>query len=143
MGDNGVDLHAADVGLADERGVVRWGGLMIQQGSGKISLNVGQIRHLVAAALFVTGDNGLGHLVFMVPDMQAFNDFPQRVGLSSFRRCGSRCAHTFYALQPRHHTLASLKYPGTEVCILMLEVDSRTQLAALTIVLLQQMSPWL
>ena len=47
-GDNGVDLHAADVGLADERGVSALGGLMIQPGSDTRYLlqDVRQIRHL-------------------------------------------------------------------------------------------------
>ena len=77
--DSGVDLHAADAALADERGVSALGWFRDPAG----------FRHEISfarrqadtpfesphAVKFVTGDNGLGHLVFMVPDMQAVSDF--------------------------------------------------------------------
>ena len=94
---------------------------------------------------FVTGDNGLGHLVFMVPDMQAFSDF--FLNVLGFRHsddveAGARIR--FMHCNPRHHTLALAQVPGHRgMHHMMLEVDSLTQLAALTIVLLRRMSPWL
>ena len=122
LGDSGVDLHAADAALADERGVSALGWFRDPAG----------FRHEISfarrqadtpfesphAVKFVTGDNGLGHLVFMVPDMQAVSDF--FLNVLGFRHsddveAGARIR--FMHCNLRHHTLALAQVPGTEVCI--------------------------
>ncbi len=128
--DSGVDLHAADAALADERGVSALGWFRDPAG----------FRHEISfarrqadtpfesphAVKFVTGDNGLGHLVFMVPDMQAVSDF--FLNVLGFRHsddveAGARIR--FMHCNPRHHTLALAQVPGHRgMHHMMLEVDS-------------------
>lgn len=75
---------------------------------------------------FVTGDQGLGHVVFIVPDIKSAHDF--YTGAFGFRLTdlvdtpfGIRAQ--FYRCNPRHHSLAILEIPGMAgLHHLMLEV---------------------
>ena len=75
---------------------------------------------------FVTGENGLGHIVLMVPDLELATDF--FVGLLGFRHSDDIDAGIkvrFLHCNPRHHTLAMTELPGHRgVHHLMLEVAS-------------------
>ena len=130
LGDNGVDLHLAESTLAAERSVSTLGWFRDPAG----------FRHEISFARptadtpfesaqgvkFVTGDNGLGHLVLMVPDMQAVSDF--FLNILGFRHSDDveAGAHIrFMHCNPRHHTLAFTQVPGHRgMHHMMLEVDS-------------------
>ncbi len=75
---------------------------------------------------FVTGEQGLGHIVFLVPDLQAATDF--YMGLLGFRHSDDIDAGMkvrFFHCNPRHHTLAISEVPGHRgVHHLMLQVEN-------------------
>ena len=75
---------------------------------------------------FVTGDQGLGHLVLMVPDLEAATEF--YMGLLGFRHSDDIEAGLkvrFFHCNPRHHTLAITETPGHRgVHHLMLQVET-------------------
>ncbi|GAB2850558.1 VOC family protein [Actinocorallia aurea] len=76
---------------------------------------------------FVTGDQGLGHVVLIVPDLRAADEF--YAGVLGFRlsdRVKSDIFNLrFYHCNGRHHSLAVAEIPGlTGINHLMLEVES-------------------
>jgi len=75
---------------------------------------------------FVTGANGMGHVVLMVPELQAASDF--FLGVLGFRHSDDvEVGRTirFMHCNPRHHTLAFTQAPGHRgMHHLMLEVAS-------------------
>ena len=74
---------------------------------------------------FITGEGGLGHIVLMVPDLEAATDFYVR--LLGFRHSDdivSGLKLRFLHCNPRHHTVALAAVPGRRgVHHVMLEVD--------------------
>ena len=130
LGDNGVDLHTAEAQVADERGVSALGWFRDPAGfRHEISFSRREADTPFESAHevnFVTGDNGLGHLVLMVPDMQAASDF--FLNVLGFRHsddveAGARIR--FMHCNPRHHTLALTQVPGHRgMHHMMLEADS-------------------
>ena len=74
---------------------------------------------------FVTGDGGMGHLVLLVPDLDAATDF--FVGTLCFAHTDdveSGVTIRFLHCNPRHHTLAFAVVPGMAgMHHLMLEVE--------------------
>lgn len=130
LGDNRVDLHLAPASLAQDRGVSALGWFYDPAGF-RHEISFG--RRLADTPFesaqgvnFVTGDNGLGHLVLMVPDMQAISDF--FLNVLGFRHSDDveAGAHIrFLHCNPRHHTLAFTEVPGHRgMHHMMLEVDS-------------------
>jgi extradiol dioxygenase len=130
LGDNGVDLYPAEANLADERGVSALAWFLDPAGFRheiSFSRRKAETRFESAQGVdFVTGDNGLGHLVLMVPDMQAVSDF--FLNVLGFRHSDDveADAHIrFMHCNPRHHTLAFTQVPGHRgMHHMMLEVDS-------------------
>jgi extradiol dioxygenase len=75
---------------------------------------------------FVTDEEGVGHVVLGVPEMQSFHAFCMnvlglnlhRIGNTAVKRTGA-----FYYCSPRHHSLAALEKPGeSSVHHLMVQV---------------------
>lgn len=74
---------------------------------------------------FVTGEQGLGHVVFVVPDLQAGHEFYTNVmGFKYSDEIASPTAtFRFYHVNGRHHSLAIVGVPGKVGCNhIMLEV---------------------
>jgi len=73
---------------------------------------------------FVTGEGGLGHLVMMVPDLEAgMQFFVDTLGLAVSDHIEVGFSLRFLHCNPRHHTLALAAIPGmTGIHHLMLEV---------------------
>ena len=76
-------------------------------------------------ASFVTGEQGLGHVVFVVPDLQAGHEFYTEV--MGFKYSDEIVSPTatfrFYHVNGRHHSLAIVGVPGKVGCNhIMLEV---------------------
>ncbi len=75
---------------------------------------------------FVTGEQGLGHIVLMVPDLEAATDF--YMNLLGFRHSDDIEAGMkirFFHCNPRHHTLAISEVPGHRgIHHLMLQVEN-------------------
>ncbi len=127
----GVEVHTGDDALANARNVagVAWfhdpagfrHELSYGQRAGEVPFTPG---HGISG--FVTGDQGLGHIVFMVPDLQASTDF--YLGLLGFRHSDDIDAGMkvrFFHCNPRHHTLAISEVPGHRgVHHLMLQVEN-------------------
>ena len=126
----GVDVHNGDGALANERNVaaVAW---FHDQAGNRHEFSYGQQAGDTPFAPgqgvsgFVTGDQGLGHIVLMVPDLQAATDF--YMGLLGFRHSDDIEAGMmvrFFHCNPRHHTLAISQIPGHRgVHHLMLQVN--------------------
>jgi extradiol dioxygenase len=75
---------------------------------------------------FVTGDQGLGHVVLGVPDLEAARDFYLR--LLGFRKSdwagAGPMVMDFLHANPRHHSVALLEFPGMRgLQHLMIEVE--------------------
>lgn len=76
---------------------------------------------------FVTGEQGLGHVVLVTPDPAAYAAFYQRLGFSvsdciDMRMGPGVLPITFMHCNPRHHTLAFAPAPFAKRCIhLMLQ----------------------
>ncbi len=124
----GVAVHAGDQALADERdaGAVSWfedpAGFRHEICWGR---QTGSAPFVSPHGInFVTGDNGLGHMVLMVPDLQQASDF--FLGTLGFRHSDDVEAGMtirFLHCNPRHHTLAFTQAPGHRgMHHLMLEV---------------------
>ena len=77
---------------------------------------------------FVTGDQGLGHIVFIVPDARAAHRFYTDALGFELTDIVDTAFHTpgyFYHCNPRHHSIAVLEVPGMAgLHHLMLEVNS-------------------
>ena len=114
----GVEVHAGDEELANARNVaaVVW---FDDQAGFRHELSYGQKAgdapfapgHGISS--FVTGEQGLGHIVCMVPDLAAATDF--YMGLLGFRHSDDIDAGMkvrFFHCNPRHHTLAITEAPG-------------------------------
>ena len=75
---------------------------------------------------FVTGEQGLGHIVLLVPDLQAATDF--YLGQLGFRHSDDiEVGRTlrFFHCNPRHHTVAISEAPGHRgVHHIMLQVEN-------------------
>ena len=131
LADHGVDLQPGDEQLAAARNVagVAWFNdpfgfrheLTFGQRAGAAPFEPGH-----GGSGFVTGDQGLGHLVLMVPNLQAATDF--YMGLLGFRHSDDIEAGIkvrFLHCNPRHHTVAIVEVPGHRgVHHLMLEVNN-------------------
>lgn len=127
----GVTVHAGGDDLASARNVagLAWFNdpagfrheLSFGQKAGDAPFKPGQ-----GVSGFVTGEQGLGHIVFMVPDLQAATDFYME--LLGFRHSDDIDAGMkvrFFHCNPRHHTLAISEIPGHRgVHHLMLQVES-------------------
>ena len=126
-----VAAHAGDEALAAARGVeaLAWfedqagfrHELTCGQKAGEAPFVPGQ-----GVSGFVTGEQGLGHIVLMVPDLQAATNF--YMGLLGFRHSDDIDAGLkvrFFHCNPRHHTLAISEIPGHRgVHHLMLQVQN-------------------
>jgi 2,3-dihydroxybiphenyl 1,2-dioxygenase len=85
---------------------------------------------------FVTGDQGLGHVVFQVPDIEKANKFYVDVDVLGFRlsdRITTKYFSVrFYHINGRHHSLALSEFPGhVGFNHLMLEVEHMDDLGRL------------
>lgn len=70
---------------------------------------------------FVTGDQGLGHVVFMVPDVEAAKDYYTRVmGFSLTDEIQAHVKLAFFHTNRRHHSLAIGERPGSRLGLLHL-----------------------
>ncbi len=129
--DAGITVHRGDADLAAERSVsgLAW----FEDPFGfRHELSYGQLpgetpfQPAQDVSGFVTGENGLGHLVLMVPDLEQATEF--YLGLLGFRHSDDIDAGLkvrFFHCNPRHHTLAISGVPGHRgVHHLMLEVAS-------------------
>lgn len=87
-------------------------------------------------ANFVTGDQGMGHIVIPVhDDVEALHFYTEVLGFrlrDSFslpgelagKEPGSKIWLRFLGINPRHHSLAFLPFPNADKCVhIMLEVD--------------------
>jgi extradiol dioxygenase len=75
---------------------------------------------------FVTGTQGMGHVVLAVPDLQAARDFFCRLlGFHKSDWAGdASMAMEFFHSNPRHHSVAFLEFPGMRgLQHLMVEVE--------------------
>jgi 2,3-dihydroxybiphenyl 1,2-dioxygenase len=114
----GVTVNEGDAELASARSVT--GLVWFEDPFGfRHELSYGQLQGDTAflptqdVSGFVTGENGLGHLVLMVPDLDQATDF--FVGLLGFRHSDDIEAGLkvrFLHCNPRHHTLAMSAVPG-------------------------------
>ncbi len=83
---------------------------------------------------FVTGDQGLGHIVLQVPNIEEANKF--YVDVLGFRLSdritNDQFTVRFYHVNGRHHSLALAEYPGhVGFNHLMLEVECMDDLGRL------------
>lgn len=127
----GMEVVEGDAALAAERGVagLAW---FVDPFGFRHELCFGQVAGAAQfvpeadVSGFVTGAGGLGHVVVMVPDLQAATDF--FVGLLGFRHSDDIEAGIkvrFLHCNQRHHTLAMTEVPGHRgLHHLMLEVNS-------------------
>ncbi len=131
LADAGIEPHSGDAALTAQRNVRRlcWftdpagfrHELSFGQKPGATPFEPGQ-----GVSGFVTGEQGLGHLVLMVPDFQASSDF--FLNLFGFRHSddiegGAKIR--FMHCNPRHHTIAITEVSGHRgVHHLMLQVKS-------------------
>ena len=113
-----IEVHHGDASLAAARGVdgVAW---FIDPIGFRHELSTGQrsaateFDSPAGVEGFVTGDQGLGHIVMLVPDLEAATEF--FVGLLGFRHSDDIEAGMkirFFHCNPRHHTLAISQLPG-------------------------------
>jgi extradiol dioxygenase len=75
---------------------------------------------------FVTGDQGMGHIVLAVPDAEIAREFYARtLGLrKSDDAAAGPMTMDFFHANPRHHTLAFIPFPGMRGLLhIMVEVD--------------------
>lgn len=131
----GVEPHEGDAELLENRCAARivW---FLDPFGGRHELVFGQstyprsFRPSRPISGFKTGEQGLGHIVYMVPDLWAADDFfrnvlgfklSDRVSIGGF---GAR----FFHLTGRHHTLAIAQTPNPKPGLnhLMLEVNDIT-----------------
>ncbi|MER5755328.1 VOC family protein [Streptomyces sp. NPDC002088] len=128
----GIEVHEGKPDLLQERAVagLAW---FIDPFGNRHELTWGQSRHPAsfrpgrAISGFVTGEQGLGHAVLVVPDMQQANDFFTDVlGFRlSDRIIDPPLNAQFYHVNGRHHSLAIAEVPGASgFQHLMVEVAS-------------------
>ncbi|WP_199747796.1 VOC family protein [Actinomadura sp. WAC 06369] len=131
--DRGIEVREEDAGLAAERGVAALVSFTDPFGN-RHELSWGQRRHpggfrpgRAMSGGFVTGPQGLGHAVLVVPDMAEANAFFTEVlGFKlSDRIVDPPLNAQFYHVNGRHHSLAIAEIPGTSgFQHLMVEVES-------------------
>ncbi|MEU0504766.1 VOC family protein [Nocardia sp. NPDC005998] len=118
--ERGVDIHWGDADLCREREVAElawfcdpWG-LRHELTWGKAATPNSFQPGRVMRGRFVTGDQGLGHVVFQVPDMNKANEFYADVlGFRlSDRIVNGYFNVRFYHINGRHHSLALAEFPG-------------------------------
>jgi len=126
----GVDVIEGDSELRAERQVaaIAWFvypfGLRQELSWGKYATPT-TFRSPRGVRAFVTGDQGLGHVVFVVPDLQEAHEFYTKVmGFKYSDEIASPTAtFRFYHVNGRHHSLAIVAVPGMVGCNhVMLEV---------------------
>jgi extradiol dioxygenase len=130
--DKGVDVHPGDDALAAERQVAElvwfedpWG-IRHELSWGKRATPLSFTPGRPMRGGFVTGEQGLGHVVFQVPDLDEANRF--YVDILGFRLSDrvstDRYTVRFYHVNGRHHSLALSELPGfVGFNHLMLEVE--------------------
>ncbi|WP_430334297.1 VOC family protein [Rhodococcus sp. ACT016] len=117
---NGVDVHEGDDALVAERQVAElvwfedpWG-IRHELSWGKLATPLSFVPGRPMRGGFVTGDQGLGHVVFQVPDLDEANRF--YVDILGFRLSDristDRYTVRFYHVNGRHHSLALSELPG-------------------------------
>lgn len=120
LADRGVEMHWGDEALCKEREVAElawfcdpWG-LRHELTWGKTATPNSFQPGRVMRAGFVTGDQGLGHVVFQVPNMEDANRFYADVlGFRlSDRIINDYFNVRFYHINGRHHSLALAELPG-------------------------------
>lgn len=128
----GVAVHSGEPGLCQEREVAElawfedpWG-IRHELTWGKAATPLSFSAGRTMRGGFVTGDQGLGHVVFQVPDIEEANRF--YVDVLGFRlsdRITTKYVGVrFYHVNGRHHSLALSEYPGhVGFNHLMLEVE--------------------
>lgn len=128
----GVEIHPGDPDLCREREVAGlvwfedpWG-IRHELSWGKAATPMSFSSGRVMRGGFVTGDQGLGHVVFQVPDLERANEF--YVDVLGFRLSDrivtEHVGVRFYHVNGRHHSLALAELPGqVGVNHLMLEVE--------------------
>lgn len=128
----GVTVQPGDANLAAERQVAElvwfedpWG-IRHELSWGKLATPLSFTPGRAMRGGFVTGDQGLGHVVFQVPDLNEADRFYSEIlGFRlSDRVATDRYTVRFYHVNGRHHSLALAELPG---CVginhLMLEVE--------------------
>jgi 2,3-dihydroxybiphenyl 1,2-dioxygenase len=131
--DYGITMHDGEPELAFERGVAGLVWFTDPYGN-RHEVSWGQHRHpgrfhpgRAMSGGFVTGTQGLGHAVLVVPDLAEANDFFTRVlGFKlSDRIVDGPLNAQFYHVNGRHHSLAIAEVPGASgFQHLMVEVAS-------------------
>lgn len=117
---HGVTVHWGDPQLLHERQVAElawfedpWG-IRHELSWGKAATPLSFSTGRTMRGGFVTGDQGLGHVVFQVPDLERANKF--YVDILGFRlsdRITTKYATVrFYHINGRHHSLALSEFPG-------------------------------
>lgn len=116
----GIEINWADSELCAERQVAElawftdpWG-LRHELSWGKTATPYSFQPGRTMRSGFVTGDQGLGHVVFQVPDMEAANAFyADTLGFRLSDRIVSEYFNVrFYHVNGRHHSLALSELPG-------------------------------
>lgn len=128
--DAGVDVHDGEDDLRAERQVAALAWFVdpfsirqeISWGKRSVPTTFRSPRGIRA---FVTGEQGLGHVVFVVPDLEAAHEF--YTGTMGFKYSDeietSSATFRFYHVNGRHHSLAIVGVPGMVGCNhIMLEV---------------------
>ncbi|MGF7120335.1 MULTISPECIES: VOC family protein [unclassified Rhodococcus (in: high G+C Gram-positive bacteria)] len=130
---HGVVVHTGDATLLAERQVAElswfedpWG-IRHELSWGKLATPLSFTPGRPMRGGFVTGDQGLGHVVFQVPDLDEANRF--YVDVLGFRLSDriatDRYTVRFYHVNGRHHSLALAELPGyVGFNHLMLEVEN-------------------
>ena len=140
LGSRGVEIRQGDADLREEREVADlvwfedpWG-IRHELAWGKCADPMSFTPGRPMKGGFVTGDQGLGHIVLQVPDIDAANEF--YVDLLGFRPSdritNKHFGVRFYHVNGRHHSLALSELPGhTGFNHLMLEVEYMDDLGRL------------
>ena len=127
----GIEVQNGDSALANERNVeaLAW---FLDPAGFRHELTYGQKASSTPfvpgqdVSGFVTGEQGLGHIVLMVPDMEVASDF--YTNLLGFRHSDDIEAGMmvrFFHCNPRHHTVAISQVPGHRgVHHLMIQVEN-------------------
>lgn len=126
----GIDVHQHDTALANDRnvGAIAW---FVDPFGFRHELvhaqefQPGRFVPGRPGVSFVTGDGGMGHVVLIVPDLDAATDlFRDVLGFRHSDDIDMGLYVRFFHCNPRHHTLAISAIPGMSgMHHLMLEVD--------------------
>lgn len=127
----GIDVHTGDDALTADRSVagIAWFtdpfGFRHELTHGQAIADTPFVTGRAMDGGFVTGSGGLGHIVLIVPDLDAATDFYLgRLGFEHSDDIDMGLHVRFAHCNPRHHTLAFSAVPGMAgVHHLMLEVE--------------------